>query len=117
MTKIKREHWRKIVHSDYLSGDEIVDKEGNPTEFTVTIENIIQKEVIDPHSGKPKMKGILILKGADKAMILNIRNGVTIAKVLGSIIWADWIGKKIIIYGMPDKVHGRVVRVKQQKVK
>lgn len=112
----KREHWRKVVHTDYLSGDEIVDKDGKPTDFTITIEDIVEKEVVDPHTGQKKLKGILVVKGSDKGIILNIINGKTIAKVINSVIWADWIGKKIIIYGKPDKVHGRVVRVREQKV-
>ena len=112
----EKTHWRKIVHTDYLSGDEIVDKDGNPSEYTVTIKQVTEKEVVDPLNGQKNLKGIVLFEGTKKGMILNVTNGKMISKVVGSPMTSEWVGKKIIIYGKEDKRHGRVLRVKMQKV-
>lgn len=109
-------HWRKIVHTDYLSGDEIVDKDGKPTEYTLTISSAIEEGVIDPRTGQENTKGVLRFEKTKKGMILNVTNGKMIASVLGTPLMEKWIGRKIVVYGMEDKRHGRVIRVKFKKV-
>ena len=111
------EHWRKVVHTDYLSGDELVNKDGEYSDFTLTIKNITSKEVVDPRNGQKKPCGVVYFNEVKKGMILNVTNGKSIAKVIGSPFQEHWVGQKIIIYGMEDKRHGRVVRVKPVKVK
>lgn len=105
-------HWRKIVHTDYLSGDEIVDKEGNPTEYTLTIKSAVEEDVVDPRTGAKNKKGVIRFEKTPKGLILNVTNGKMIALVLKTPLMEKWVGRKIVIYGMEDKRHGRVVRVK-----
>lgn len=110
------EHWRKIVHTDYIAGDELVNKEGEYSDFTLTIKEVTSKEVVDPRTGVKKPCGVIYFNEIKKGMILNVINGKTISQVIGTPFKDYWIGKKIIIHGKEDKRHGRVVRVKLKKV-
>ncbi len=110
-------HWRKIVNAKYLAGDELVDKEGKPKEFWLTIKSIEVEQVVDPLNGQKKPQGVLRFNEIQKGMILNITNGKTISMVIGSPMQQHWIGKKILVYGKEDKRHGRVVRIKLEKPK
>ena len=75
------EHWRKVVHADYLAGDELVNQKGEFADFTLTIKEITSKEVVDPRTGAKKPCGVIYFEKMEKGMILNITNGKTIAKV------------------------------------
>ena len=109
------EHWRKVVHADYLAGDELVNQKGEFADFTLTIKEITSKEVVDPRTGAKKPCGVVYFEKMQKGMILNITNGKTIAKVIGSPFQEHWIGQKITLFAAEDKRHGRVVRVKPVK--
>ena len=109
-------HWRKVVLTDYISGDELVNKQGLYVDFTLTIKSIETKEVVDPRNGQKKPCGVVYFNEIKKGMILNVTNGKAISFAVGSPFQENWIGKKVVIHGLEDKRHGRVVRVKNQRV-
>lgn len=106
-------HWKKNFDYRFLSGDEL------NGEITVTIERVVNEEVFNPSSNSKETALALYFKGAKKGIVLNKTNAKTIAKVVGSPMIEEWVGKKIIIYPKAGKFFGeqmQVVRVKMQKV-
>lgn len=91
-------HWRKIVESDYLSGADLDDGQGNHPAIIVTIRAATREMVMDP--GTKKEEPCLILKFHEskyKPMICNATNAKAISKALGSEYIQDWPGKQIAI--------------------
>jgi hypothetical protein len=105
------QHWRAYNPTVHLCGADLGGKD-----LIVTIDRIELEKVGDEGQNKP----ILYFKeqvvaGKNKGMICGSRVSTTIAKVVGSPILADWIGKQIQIFGINERNFGQekdVVRVR-----
>lgn len=87
-----------VFASKYLKASDLVDEDGNPKDFTVTIEAAWIEEFEDRKTKTTQKKIGLAFKGAKKGMLLNITNAKRIAQLLGSGRTQDWVGKRITIY-------------------
>lgn len=87
-----------VFSSKYLKASDLVDEDGNPKDFTVTISEAWVEEFEDRKTGTKQKKIGLAFRGAKKGMLLNITNARRISQLLGSPRTQDWVGKRITLY-------------------
>ncbi len=107
-------HWRTMLKTPYLSGDELTG------ETIVQIENFGTVQIYSRKERKEVDETVLYFKGTEKGMILTNRKAKGITKVLNSPYPSDWIGKKIIIFARDERHFNEtfpVINVKIQKVR
>jgi hypothetical protein len=100
--------WKKHLDFRFLAGEDFGDKV-----VTMTIKNIIKEEAFNTKKNKTETVNVLYFEETTKGIILNVTNARSITQLLKTDLYEQWIGKKIPFWGEPHKVHGRVVRVKQ----
>ena len=100
--------WKKHVDFNYLAGEDLMDDV-----LTLTIKEVVKESAFNTRAKKNKDVAVLRFNEVSKGIILNLTNSRTITRILKTDKVDDWVGKKINFYGQPDKVHGRVVRVKE----
>lgn len=104
MEEAKNTHWRKIMNTEYLNGDEI-------EEQIVTIKSWEERNF---YSQKTKMKEdhvVLLFDEIKKPMILTNRKAKAISAVLKTSLMAEWIGKTITIFPREEKHFGEIFKV------
>lgn len=87
-----------VFASKYLSAADLVDRDGNPKDFTLTIADAWREEFKDRKTGQEQVKIGISFKEAKKGMLLNKTNARRIAQLLGSPQPKNWIGKAITLY-------------------
>lgn len=110
----KKTHWRTLLNTKYLNGDEIA-KDGS----VVTITGYEKEEIFSQKSREKEEHVTLVFKQFDKPMILTNRKAKQIAKVTGSAMVEDWIGKTITIFPVQEKHFGEwfpVINVKPGEI-
>ena len=100
--------WKKHVDFNYLCGEDFGDKV-----VEMTIKNAVKESAFDPNSKKQKDVTVLHFNETDKGVILNLTNSRTINRLLKTDLFEEWIGKKIKLYGKPDRRFGQVIRIKE----
>ena len=113
--KTKKTHWRELLETNFLSGDELPENG-----IVVTIEKHYKEKLYSKEAGKKKNFGILKFVGIDKPLILTNRKANQITTALGSKFVEDWDGKKIHIFPKDEKWFGKnmqVINVKEANVK
>jgi len=98
-------HWRSIVGTKYLAGDEVL------KEITVMIEKWEEVMVYSKKDKKDIPMLALYFKGTKKAMLVTPRKGVDIGRELGSPHVENWVGKQITIYAKDEKHFGKTFPV------
>ena len=71
----------------------------------------------DQETGGKKVEPVIWFEEEQLPMVLNVTNGDTIAKVLGTGNWKNWIGKRIIVGAEKVRAFGKVtmaIRVKDE---
>jgi len=106
-------HWRHMMDDTYLHAADLRDQER-----VVVIEKITQGTFPDFEDPKAKKrKPVIWFKGKKKPLGLNSTNARQIAKLLGSPVVEQWIGKAIIIYPTTTRAFGEeweCIRVKNR---
>jgi hypothetical protein len=87
-----------VFVSKYLTAADLVDEDGNPKDFTLTIDDAWIETLKDRKTGAEEQKIGVSFKGAKKGMLLNKTNSKRIAQLLGSPRPKDWVGKRITLY-------------------
>ena len=82
---------------EYLAGEMFLDKNGKPTEVTLTMKDVKVKEIADGRGGDAE-KPVLSFQERDKLLVLNKTNARIIAGLYGPET-GDWLGKKVTITG------------------
>lgn len=99
-------HWRKVMNTKFLNGDEI------PLEnFIVTIAKYTEESFYSPRHKKNEEHVLLWFNEIDKPMILTNRKAKQIARVLGSPFMSDWINKSVILTPINEKHFGEIFKV------
>jgi len=110
----KNTHWRKVMNTKYLNGDELPENGS-----VVTIVEAETVEIFSPKTRDKEEHTLLKFKAIDKPMILTNRKAKQLSQVVGSALMADWIGEKIHIYPKQEKHFGEwfpVINVKKANV-
>lgn len=84
---------------------------------TLTIRDIGEQEMYDQETGGKKVEPVIWFEEEQLPMVLNVTNGDTIAKVLGTGQWQNWIGQRIIVGTEKVRAFGKVtmaIRVKDE---
>jgi len=99
-------HWRKVMGTTFLSGDEL-EENGN----VVTIESYDEEKFFSPKSKTQGDHVVLKFKEISKPMILTNRKAKQISKTLSTPQMDDWVGKTITIYPNQEKHFGEYFKV------
>ena len=102
----KNSHWRKIMNTKFLSGDEL-EKDGQ----VVTIESYKEEQMFSQESKQKEPQVILKFSQIQKPMILTTRKAKQISKVLSTPQMDEWVGKSITIYPKQEKHFGEFFAV------
>lgn len=97
----KNSHWRKVMKTRFLSGDELQEK-GQ----VVTIESYDGTEFFSPKSKAQEEHVVLKFKEIGKPMILTNKKAKAISKVLDTPLMDEWIGGKVTIFPKSEKHFG-----------
>ncbi len=73
--------------------------------IVVTVREVVEEELDTPKG--PEMKWVCYFKELEKGLVLNWINSQTIAKILGSESFDDWVGGKIALYDEPNVMFGQ----------
>lgn len=96
---MSRTHWKSLADSSQYLGKQHIDPD---KDLVVTISEVEAKEVQNNRGGK-ETKRIMYFKEADiRPMILNVTNGRTIEKLLGTPYTEEWSGHQIAIWVDPS---------------
>lgn len=112
MTERKYKNY-KSFNSSYIGGWTFEDGDK-----TLTIRDVQPMMVRNEKTQSGEEKICIIFDEIDKPMVLNSTNNDTITKVIGSSLFDDWIGKKIVIGTEKIRAFGDVwdaVRVRNEK--
>ena len=85
---------------------------------TLTIKSVREEEVFDPKTQKKKSALAVRFAEMELPMILNVTNAKAIAKVTGTDVMQDWIGRKVIAGSSKVNAFGDVhdvIRVRDRK--
>lgn len=101
----KPEHYKKLFNPNYIGSWDLLvgeDANGKPiyNDITVEIKSIDVEDIIIGGKSLPSSKLIRFV-GAKKPFLVKAENAKRIAKVLGTPIYKNWIGKKITLTVLP----------------
>jgi|TARA_B110000908_G_scaffold128298_1_gene150640 hypothetical protein len=106
MEEKENTHWRKVMNTKFLNGDEI------PLEgFVVKIEKYTEERFYSPKAKKNEDHVMLWFKNIDKPMILTNRKAKQLSRVLRSPFMADWLEKDILLTPISEKHFGEIFKV------
>lgn len=114
MTERKYKNY-KSFNSNYIGGWTFADGDK-----VFTIKDVREQIVRNEKNQAGEEKLCVFFEEIDKPMVLNSTNNDTITKVVGSSLFDDWIGKKILIGTAKVRAFGDVwdaVRVRDEKPK
>tara|TARA_R110002020_G_scaffold218594_3_gene426491 strand:+ start:1728 stop:2252 length:525 start_codon:yes stop_codon:yes gene_type:complete len=120
MTKIKKNHYRKVFKSDHLSSYDLEDfqEEGRPLDFTI---KHVQQEMNVKVAGKKINANIAYFVEPIKPLVLNATNSKIISKMVGSNFVQDWNDLPIELYIQKGISFGKEtvqgIRIKEEKPK
>ena len=115
MKEINNTHWRTIMATKFLSGDEIPD-DG----IDVTIKDYVEETFFSPKVKKEEAHIVLKFKEFKKPMIMTNRKAKQIEKAVGTALMDEWTGKLVLLFPVTEKHFGeyfKVVNIKTAKAK
>ena len=102
----KNTHWRKVMNTTYLNGDEI--KKGDTI---VTIAGWKEEMIYSQRDKQKEPQVTMYFKELTKPMIMTNRKAKQISTALDTPIMEDWIGKKITMYPVKERHFGEEFEV------
>lgn len=97
----KNSHWRKVMNTTYLNGDEI-----EKGDSIVTIASYTETMIYSQKDKQKEPQVLLYFKELDKPMILTNRKAKQITNSLDTEFMVDWIGKKVAMYAVKERHFG-----------
>lgn len=102
----KKTHWRKIMNTTFLNGDEIA-----PGDTIVTIK-AFKEELIYSQKDKQKEPQVTMwFNEIEKPMIMTNRKAKQITNALNTPYMEDWIGKKVAMFAANERHFGEEFKV------
>lgn len=95
----KERHWREDTDSNskYFTHADIAELSGGGTELTVQIAAATPDGIETP--GEKKKRAVLLrFVGVERPLGLNPTNGAKVEELLGTGIYARWVGRSITVY-------------------
>lgn len=111
-------HYKKIKNTNYIGSWDLLDKNGNVIDKTVTITKATQEMVHDGRGGKENCATIHFKEC--KPMVANATNLKVIASLAASNFIEDWVGMRITLTVRQVKAFGEMhdaIRVKENTIK
>lgn len=112
-------HWKKILDSNYLGGQDLDDGKGGHKTVHLTISKATN-DTITGENGRKDNAPVVHFSNFPKPMILNKTNSKVIEKLTGSPYIEDWVGLTIEVYYDPDVRFGKDkvggVRIRPKKI-
>ena len=102
----KNTHWRKIMNTTFLNGDEI--PEGDTI---VTISGYKEEMIFSQREKQKEPQVTLTFKEMGKPMIMTNRKAKQIAKALDTPMMAEWVGKKVAMFAVNERHFGEDFKV------
>ena len=106
MEQKENTHWRKVMNTKFLNGDEIP-QSGQ----LVTIEKYTEERFYSPKAKKNEDHVMLWFKNIDKPMILTNRKAKQLSRVLASPFMSDWLDKNVQLTPISEKHFGEIFKV------
>lgn len=110
----KESHWRRVMNTAFLNGDEI-NKEG----VIVTIKAYKSEDIFSQKTKAKEPHVTLFFDELKKPMILTNRKAKQISNVIESPLMDNWIGKKVCLFPVKEKHFGEffeVINIKEAVV-
>lgn len=96
---MSKTHWKSLADTSSFLGKQHIDPDND---LVVTISEVEAKEVQNGRGGK-EIKRIMYFEEPDvRPMILNVTNGQTIEKLLGTPYTEEWKGHRIALWVDPS---------------
>jgi hypothetical protein len=92
-----------LIPSEYVEAADLKRKVAPVTITQVEVSELRMQ------GGKSQKKPIIHFKGTNKKLVLNKTNAKSIAKVLGTGVCEEWVGKQIILYPTTTRCGGEEV--------
>lgn len=111
----KNTHWRKIMNTTYLNGDEISEKD-----TVVTIKSYEQEMIYSQKDKQKEPQVIMRFYEVEKPMIMTNRKAKEISRALETEYMDEWIGKKIAMHPVMERFFGedfKVIHFKKAVIK
>lgn len=102
----KNSHWRKVMNTTYLNGDEI-----DKGDTVVTIKAYKEQMIYSQKDKQKEPQVLLYFAEIDKPMILTNRKAKQITNSLETEFMVDWIGKKVTMYAVKETHFGETFEV------
>ena len=99
---MSKTHWKSLADTSSFLGKQHIDPDND---LVVTISEVEAKEVQNGRGGKEIKRIMYFEEPAIRPMILNVINGRTIEKVVGSPYTEEWKGQKIAIWVDPTVIN------------
>jgi hypothetical protein len=115
MKKPQDSHWRKVMNTKFLNGDEL-QEDGQ----VVTITSYKEEELYSQKAKDVEKHVTLLFKEFEKPMILTNRKAKQISNVLETSLMDEWVGKTVTIYPKQEKHFGdwfAVINIKPGAIK
>lgn len=90
-------HWKSLVEKDHIGAWSLVDKEGKPKDYTLTIRDVQSVALKTREAPKGKRKAVVYFKETDKGWVLNATNAETLEQMYGPDV-DKWVGCKVTLY-------------------
>lgn len=81
---------------------------GEPGELDVTIEDLRQEDFYNP-DGTTAQRWVSYFEGLDRGLVLNKKNLAALARLCGSDLTADWVGKRVRLFSTTALYRGKRV--------
>lgn len=96
---MSKTHWKSLADTSSFLGKQHIDPD---KDLVVTISEVEAKEVQNGRGGKEIKRIMYFVEPEVRPMILNVTNGRTIEKLLGTPYTEEWSGKQIAIWVDPS---------------
>ena len=112
-------HWRALTDRDTLGSWDLVDKAGNPKDWTLEIARVEKGLVKSRERPKGEHRPFVFFKGATKPMVCNATNAETISAIAGSEDVTRWVGCKVTLFStrVRAKAGGQVMGIRIRPMK
>jgi hypothetical protein len=99
-------HWRAMTDRETLGAWDLVDRAGQPKDWTLEIAGVKRGLVQSREKPKGEHRPFVYFKGASKPLVCNATNADTISSIAGSEDTDRWIGLRVTLYQARVKSKG-----------
>jgi hypothetical protein len=96
----------KMIPSNFLKVSDIAE-DGNDGELDLTIADVRPEEL--KNDGEPRTKWVAYFKEHERGLVLNTTNLKSLAKLCGSDLSEDWVGKRVRLFVTPVQFKSEMI--------